>query len=596
MKMKHIVLSLALCFGFLGMQAQEKNYEPYPYFFVGAQGGVQMTMTNYDHMKLITPTAGVNFGAMFSPVVGLRLGAQGMWNKTAAHAVYEPNNKADFKYVTGSLDVLFNLSNALFPRKTHTFNTFLVLGAGLAYAWDFKPNDGIPAAALTEFEWKGDRLTHNLRVGLAEEVNLGKHLAVNLEVDLNNLHDRFNAKRNWKNDWQLTAALGLAYKFGFSPKIQNIVPEVPLSLYEQMQAGVGARMNAWMKRLKGESKADYLSRTNDAAIEAQRLSYTKAIATDLAGNLVNTSLKGLAYNKGIESLGVMFEDMPTITLKVPVSEIKYIKGKEDLQFTNTVYNLNPGDKFEVLYTDAVTPQGQKYTYVKTGDAQFVDMENYVPLEVLHQDMVNKTRLQAIATDAVREAKEKNILTDNTIITVSTEVIPTGNGKTDYRVSYKYTVKDAFSVQDDFGPGKYDADQAAASTAMLNIINKSLNEDFAKYVQEGKAVDIRYTGSSDAKPIHGRIAYSGKYGDVKEQPVSVNGQQENLTVTRATGITNNEQLSLIRAISVQDNIKKHVPALKNMKVSENFNVEVSPNEGSQFRRVAVDFLFRDATLK
>ena len=261
-----------------------------------------------------------------------------------------------------------------------------------------------------------------------------------------------------------------------------------------------------------------------------------------------------------------------------------------------MYNLNPGDKFEVLYTEAITPQGQKYTYVKNADAKFVDNGNYMPLEVLHRDMSNQTRLQAIATNAVKEAKDKNILSDNTTITVSTEVLPTGNGKTDYRVSYKYTVKDAFSVQDDFAPGKYDADQAAATTAMLNIINKSLNEDFAKYVEAGKAVEIRYTGSADAKPIHGRIAYNGKYGDVKAQPVNVNGQPENITVTRATGITSNEQLSLIRAISVQNNIKKNVPALKNMNVTESFNVEVSPNEGSQFRRVAVDFLFRDATLK
>lgn len=218
MKLKHAILSLAICLGVTGMQAQEKNYEPYPYVFVGVQGGGQMTLTNYDHMKLFTPLAGVNFGAMFSPVVGLRLGAQGIWNKTAAKAAFGPYNKADFKYVTGDLDLLVNLSNAIFPGKTHTFNTFLVVGAGLAYAWDFKPEDGMTATTLKEFEWQRDRLTHNIRVGLAEEVNICKNLAVNLEVDLNNLHDRFNAKRNWNNDWQLTAMLGLNFKFGFKKR------------------------------------------------------------------------------------------------------------------------------------------------------------------------------------------------------------------------------------------------------------------------------------------------------------------------------------------------------------------------------------------
>ena len=155
------------------------------------------------------------------------------------------------------------------------------------------------------------------------------------------------------------------------------------------------------------------------------------------------------------------------------------------------------------------------------------------------------------------------------------------------------VKDAFSVQDDFAPGKYDAEQSAASTAMLNIIKKSLSEDFAKYVKAGKGVDIRYTGSADAKPINGTIAYTGKYGDIKNQPVNINGKQQKLTITKASGITTNEQLSLVRAISVKDYLLKNIKGLKDMQTSESFNVEVSPNEGSQFRRVAVDFFFRDA---
>jgi hypothetical protein len=317
----------------------------------------------------------------------------------------------------------------------------------------------------------------------------------------------------------------------------------------------------------------------------------------MAGNRANTSVKELQYSKDAELLGVQFEDMPSIALSVPASDINSIKGTSDLRFTNTVYNLNPGDKFEVLYTEAINPAtGKKYTYVKQTDAQFVDNSDYMPLTALHQDMVNKQRLQTIATNAVQEAKDKKILSDNTTITVSTEPVSTSAGKTDYRVSYKYTVKDAFSVQDDFAPGKYDADQSAASTAMLKIIKQFMADDeFSKYLKDGKNVEIRYSGSADAKPINGKIAYNGKYGDIKNQPVNINGKQEKLTITKATGITSNEQLSLVRAISVKNYINKNVPALKNMKVTDSFNVEVFPDEGSQFRRVAVDFLFRDVEL-
>ena len=38
--------------------------------FLGVQGGAQTTFTNYDNMKLITPTTSLSFGAFFTPVVG----------------------------------------------------------------------------------------------------------------------------------------------------------------------------------------------------------------------------------------------------------------------------------------------------------------------------------------------------------------------------------------------------------------------------------------------------------------------------------------------------------------------------------------------
>ena len=60
------------------------------------------------------------------------------------------------------------------------------------------------------------------------------------------------------------------------------------------------------------------------------------------------------------------------------------------------------------------------------------------------------------------------------------------------------------------------------------------------------------------------------------------------------LTTNEQLSLLRAISVQKYINKNVSSLKNMNVKETYNLEVSPNEGGQYRRVSVDFIFHDTT--
>ena len=602
MKKHYCFLAAAMLLAASTVQAQDKEFNPH--FFIQLQGGANYNLDKSDFSKLITPAAQVAVGYQFNPVLGLRLGVNGM----KAKGGFSNNETYEWKYIAPALDFRLDLINAFGYNPNRPFSVGLLLGAGANIAWDNDDNarayGGYVINPYDNYYWIGKKTRFVGRAGLDLDYKLTKCLSVNIEAMANALSDKYNSRRDDHNsiaaDWYFTGLVGVKVALSNPQREVKTVsdePVRPLSLYEQMQAGVNERMNTWMKRLKGESKTDYLARTSEENIATQRLDYTKSISTDMAGNRVNTSLKDLQYNKDAQLLGVQFTDMPSITLKVPASDINSIKNTSDLQFTNTVYNLNPGDKFEVLYTEAINPAtGKKYTYVSTKDAQFVQSDGYMPLTALHQDMVNKQRLQTIATNAVQEAKDKNILTDNTTITVSTEVVPTNAGKTDYRVSYKYTVKDAFSVQDDFAPGKYDADQSAASTAMLNIIRKSLSEDFAKYVKAGKGVDIRYTGSADAKPINGKIAYTGKYGDIKNQPVNINGKQQTLTVTKASGITSNEQLSLVRAISVKNFITKNVPALKDMKVTDSFNVEVSPNEGSQFRRVAVDFLFHDAELK
>lgn len=417
---------------------------------------------------------------------------------------------------------------------------------------------------------------------------------------MNNTDDEFNAQTTGTDHWYSSLLVGLALNFGHSKKLYSdkyvVVPEKELTLYDKMQMSVNDRMNTWMKRLKGESKDDYLLRTSDDKIEAMRLSFANEVSTEMAGDKIANSNVSLGkYNKNAELLGVNFSDMPSITLSVPKDEITAFKSADDLDFNKTVYGLNSDDQFEVLYTEVLNANNSKtyvYNNLNRQDAKSADTEGFVPLEVVQQEIENNLRLQQVKTNAVQQAKNQNVLTDNTSIEVSAEVVPDGD-ELDYKVTYKYTVKDGFSVSDDFAPGKYVAEKSPASLAMLNIIKESFAKDFAPYVKAGKSVKIVYTGSADATPINGKLAYNGEYGDIKEQEVVVNGKPSKLTVTKASGITSNEQLSLVRAISVKDFTYKNIPALKNMKTTDNFVIEVSPNKGSEYRRVTVEFLFENA---
>lgn len=206
-------------------QYSEKDYEPYPYTFIGVQGGGQVTFTNCAFDKLITPIGAVSVGHFFTPAVGARLNVQG-WNNKAGYPINGNDETYKFKYVTSDLDLMLNLTNMFSPNKYHTFNVILLGGVGLSYVWDNDEQKSLLAAhSMTEpMAWDDDRLVHNFRVGLQFEVNVAKHLGINLELQANNLHDRFNSKLNGKGDWQATALLGLTYKFGFKKK-KEAAPE-----------------------------------------------------------------------------------------------------------------------------------------------------------------------------------------------------------------------------------------------------------------------------------------------------------------------------------------------------------------------------------
>lgn len=561
-------------------QAEKESYETS--YFVQAQGGLHMPFSSGKFSELIQPTYGLNIGRWFYPTFGARFGVEGLSSKVKLGDEYEK-----FKFLNFNFDALFNVLPLFQKDYNYKNQLYLIGGIGLNVITD---KGSRPSHASSTF-------AHNLRFGVGYAYQIIKPLSVSLEYRVNNTAPYFDGVEGKSDDWFSSLMLGVSYNFGHKThyiEAATLPVLMAPTLYDQMQAGVKERMGTWMKRLKGESKADYLVRTSDEAIETQRLEYTRAIATNMAGNRVNTNAKELQYNTQAQLLGVEFTDMPTITLSVPQSEIATFKTVNDVQFTNTVYELNPNDQFEVIYTDAInTGTNKKYNYVRPTDGKQVSTEGFVPIAAIHETMENNIRLQKMADNAVKEAKAQEFLSDNTTITVNAQLIPKDNGKYDYSVDYKYTVKDAFSVKDDFAPGKYDVESSNASTAMLKIINESLSGELSKHLKAGKAVRINYHGSADSKPIHGKIAYNGKYGDIKDQLVTVNGKKDKMTVTKATGITTNEQLSLVRAVSVRDYINKNISKLKDMNVTETYSVDVSNDEGSKYRRVAVNFLFVDA---
>ena len=360
-------------------------------------------------------------------------------------------------------------------------------------------------------------------------------------------------------------------------------------------------MDEWMKQMDGESLDDYKVRVNEQTRLNQMRLFETEIATNMAENLLTSSDVKLGnYNADMNMLTLDFNNMPSIYLTVPASELEGM-DVSNLEFTNTKYGLNDKDEFELVYTEVVNKKtGKKYVFDNTERKSLAFLEaddNFVPFEQLQGAKMEELKLEEIKNKILKNAQEQNVISDHTKIDVHTKVVngtdASGKNIFNYDVDVSYTVDEAFSAKDDFAPGKFKAEESNAAQAMLAIVKKALEEDFSKYMVAGKQVKVQITGMADALPFSRTVAYDGCYGDFDQEPVHKNGELSNITVTKATGISQNEQLAYLRAMGVKNYMEQNIPELQKMKADYDTYIEVSENKGGEYRRIGVKFTFINA---
>ena len=365
---------------------------------------------------------------------------------------------------------------------------------------------------------------------------------------------------------------------------------------------VDAKMNEWVKMMQGESMEDYAIRVNDETRIKQQQLFAQEVATALAGDRIsmdNPFIDG--YDASNNMLNIGFKGLPSIGLEVPSNEAGDFKDGK-MKFSNAVYVLNDQDEFELAYVEVTNETTNKvYIYDNIGRTKLTALEadeNFVPLEIMQQATREEAQLAEIKEQVIEEKKQDKLITDNTQINVKTEVIPgvDANGKKilNYKVGYQYEViNKEFSAKEDFPSGGYNIERSNAAMSLMKIIKNAFEGDFAKYLSEGKQVKVIITGSADAAPIRGRLAYDGRYGEFVDEPYYKDGNLDNITVTKAGGITQNEQLALMRAAGVKTYIEKNVTTLGNTKNEYEYHVEVAKERGGEFRKINVEFVIMDA---
>ena len=381
-------------------------------------------------------------------------------------------------------------------------------------------------------------------------------------------------------------------------ELDDLVPD-----YQHLvSVEVEEKMDEWLKQMPGETLEDYHLRVNEETRALQYTKYENDAATELAGDVVGQAQVSFGnYDQEQNVLGISFDNMPDIYLDVPQEDVAEFSKPENLVFENTKYGVTEDDKFEMLYSEITnTETGKKYIYDNL-DKQALDYmamsDNFVPLDLIHQSSMEEVLLQEIREEVVSAAEEASLISEHTHIDVKTKVDASTNAEGEkimnYAVAFNYDVEPEFSAAEDFGPGKYILSQSESAMAMLRIVENAFKNEFKQYLQPGKKVRIELTGSADAAPINSKIPYAEEYGSYTEALVYNKDELTTVTVTSATGITTNEQLAFLRAMSVKDYVEAHVEGLSTMQTDYDCYIRVSNERGAEFRRIGIKFIFIDA---
>jgi len=365
---------------------------------------------------------------------------------------------------------------------------------------------------------------------------------------------------------------------------------------------LSVKMDEWMRQMPGESLEEYESRVNEENRQHQMQLFELEIATAMAGDMISgedVSFGSYSMENGL--LAIEFSTLPAILLPVSEAQLEYFTDPSKLEFNNTQYCINSLDEMELVYAEVTnTLNGQVFTF-DNRERHMLDFMSaeagVITLEQLKSTKMEEMRLEEIKDDIINTAKNSDFLTDHTHINVSTKVKSSydasGKNVLNYDIDISYNVDEEYSSKDDFPAGKYKVENSNAAQAMLSVVKKAFDGEFAKYLVPGKKVEITIKGAADASPVNSRIPYDGCYGEYEYEPVFQNGELTNVSVTKASGITTNEQLAFLRALGVKDYLEKNISGLKDMKVSYSPSIEVSEQSGSEFRRIGVRFSFIEA---
>ena len=215
---------MLVLFGSASLMAQtvEPKYDFQKHVFLDLQGGVQHTLGEAKFGDLISPNAQIGLGYQFCRFLGVRF-AVNAWQSKGGLSGYKqavvsnPETRTyKYKYVSPTIDVLFNLSNIFAgynPTRFLTVTAFVGGGANFAFS-NGEANDLAEKGYDLRYIWDGTKTRLIGRGGLDLGFRISDRVAFTIEANANIINDHYNSKKAGNPDWYFNTLAGFRINLG----------------------------------------------------------------------------------------------------------------------------------------------------------------------------------------------------------------------------------------------------------------------------------------------------------------------------------------------------------------------------------------------
>lgn len=232
-----MILLAAGCFTASAQQDTKEVFNPH--WYVQAQGGFQETLGEVSTGDLFSGNAQIAAGYKFTSVWGTRL-TVGAWQSKGGLNVNNIDYNYKWNYVAPTLNVTFDLINAIAGYKPRVVNLGVFAGLGANIGWnndeaanvrqavvanypDLNPSD----VEFMQYLWKGTKARLVGQFGVNLDFNVSRRVAIGLEANANVTSDRYNSKKAHNSDWYFNTLAGVKIALGKTSKKVKVEPVAP---------------------------------------------------------------------------------------------------------------------------------------------------------------------------------------------------------------------------------------------------------------------------------------------------------------------------------------------------------------------------------